>query len=134
MWVKLLPHISQYPDLTLVLLSGPGDVVEADSDIIVKDLSKGLASISNWQSAANTLADDPAYLVYTSGTTGYPKGVLHAHRALIGRTPASQYWFDFAEDSQDRIMHSGKFNWTYVLGSGLMDSFADRHGERSEVD
>jgi acetyl-CoA synthetase len=121
MWVKLLPHISQCPDLTLVLLSGRGDVVEADSDIIVKDLSKGLASITNWQPAANTLADDPAYLVYTSGTTGYPKGVLHAHRALIGRTPASQYWFDFAEDSQDRIMHSGKFNWTYVLGSGLMD-------------
>lgn len=121
MWVKLLPHISQCPDLTLVLLSGPGDVVEADTDIIVRDLSKGLASISDWQPAANTLADDPAYLVYTSGTTGYPKGVLHAHRALIGRTPASQYWFDFAEDSQDRIMHSGKFNWTYVLGSGLMD-------------
>jgi acetyl-CoA synthetase len=121
MWVKLLPHISQCSDLTLVLLSGSGDVVEADSDIIVKDLSKGLASITDWQPAANTLADDPAYLVYTSGTTGYPKGVLHAHRALIGRTPASEYWFDFAEDSQDRIMHSGKFNWTYVLGSGLMD-------------
>jgi acetyl-CoA synthetase len=121
MWVKLLPHISQCSDLTLVLLSGPGDVVETDSDIIVRDLSKGLASITDWQPAANTLADAPAYLVYTSGTTGYPKGVLHAHRALIGRTPASQYWFDFSEDSQDRIMHSGKFNWTYVLGSGLMD-------------
>tara|TARA_R110001606_G_scaffold361754_7_gene515264 strand:+ start:179626 stop:181266 length:1641 start_codon:yes stop_codon:yes gene_type:complete len=121
MWVKLLPDISQCPDLTLVLLSGPGDVVEAGTSIIVKDLTKGLASITEWEPAYNTEADDPAYLVYTSGTTGYPKGVLHAHRALIGRTPASQYWFDFAEDSQDRIMHSGKFNWTYVLGSGLMD-------------
>jgi len=47
--------------------------------------------------------------------------VLHAHRALIGRKPASQYWFDFDAKTQDRIMHSGKFNWTYVLGSGLMD-------------
>ncbi len=121
MWLKLLPHISQCTDLMLVLLSGPGDVVEADSDIIVKDLTEGLASITDWEPACNTGADDPAYLVYTSGTTGYPKGVLHAHRALLGRTPASQYWFDFAEDSQDRIMHSGKFNWTYVLGSGLMD-------------
>jgi acetyl-CoA synthetase len=68
-----------------------------------------------------TIADDPAYLVYTSGTTGFPKGVLHAHRALLGRMPASKYWFSFHDEHVDRIMHSGKFNWTYVLGSGLMD-------------
>lgn len=28
-------------------------------------------------------ASDPATLIYTSGTTGKPKGVLHAHKALI---------------------------------------------------
>ena len=69
--------------------------------------------------AERTRAGDSAYLVYTSGTTGYPKGVLHGHRSLIGRMPASTYWFDFA--GEDRILHSGKFNWTYVLGSALMD-------------
>lgn len=66
-------------------------------------------------------ADDPAYLVYTSGTTSSPKGVLHAHRALLGRQPASEYWFDFADD--DCILHSGKLNWTYVLGTAMMDPF-----------
>ena len=70
--------------------------------------------------AYQTKSSDPAYLVYTSGTTGYPKGVLHAHRSMIGREPASKYWFDFSPNG-DRIMHSGKFNWTYVLGTGLMD-------------
>src|SRR6185295_18205233 len=84
-------------------------------------LERALAAVGTVEPAGRTRADDPAYLVYTSGTTGYPKGVLHAHRSLIGRAPASKYWFDFAADGADRIMHSGKFNWTYVLGSALMD-------------
>jgi len=68
---------------------------------------------------SQTKANDPAYLVYTSGTTGYPKGVLHAHRALLGRTPSANYWFNY--EKNDRVLHSGKFNWTYVLGTALMD-------------
>jgi acetyl-CoA synthetase len=71
--------------------------------------------------ACKTKANDPAYLVYTSGTTGYPKGVLHAHRALLGRIPAARRWFEYDENQVDRILHSGKFNWTYVLGTALMD-------------
>jgi acyl-coenzyme A synthetase/AMP-(fatty) acid ligase len=121
MWPQLRQHISQCPDLRLVLLSGPGDAGPVPASLQVMNLTDSLAAIADWAPACQTHADDPAYLVYTSGTTGYPKGVLHAHRALIGRTPAARYWFDFADDQQDRILHSGKFNWTYVLGSGLMD-------------
>lgn len=103
-----------------MLVTGAGEV-KAHTTFNVLDLESALTEITECVSAHPTLADDPAYLVYTSGTTGYPKGVLHAHRALIGRGPASTYWFKFSDDVQDRIMHSGKFNWTYVLGSGLMD-------------
>ncbi|GBG14628.1 acetyl-CoA synthetase [Novimethylophilus kurashikiensis] len=119
MWAVLKDQIHGVPNLRHILLSGPGEVLSAE-DFDVLDLDTALAVIEHCEAPHQTRADDPAYLVYTSGTTGYPKGVLHAHRALIGRRPASRYWFDFAPEG-DRIMHSGKFNWTYVLGSGLMD-------------
>jgi len=120
MWEQLAPRISEAPDAKLVLLSGKGRHIDGLS-VTALDLKPALDAITVWSAAYATRANDPAYLVYTSGTTGYPKGVLHAHRALIGREPASAYWFNFDPNSVDRILHSGKFNWTYVLGSGLMD-------------
>jgi acetyl-CoA synthetase len=90
------------------------------------DLEAALDRVAPRQGAHSTRAEDPAYLVYTSGTTGYPKGVLHAHRALLGRQPSSTYWFDFRPE-RDRVLHAGKFNWTYVLGTGLMDPLYRGH-------
>ena len=119
-WQTFKTEIHQCPEIKLVLLSGQGEIETCDA-VKVMDMSESVETIQQWLPPKETRADDPAYLVYTSGTTGYPKGVLHAHRAMIGRSPASSYWFDFADDRQDRILHSGKFNWTYVLGSGLMD-------------
>jgi acyl-coenzyme A synthetase/AMP-(fatty) acid ligase len=89
-------------------------------------LERALAAVGEPAPPERTRAHDPAYLVYTSGTTGYPKGVLHGHRSLAGRMPAWRYWFgldprESAPAEGDRILHSGKFNWTYVLGSALMD-------------
>jgi acyl-coenzyme A synthetase/AMP-(fatty) acid ligase len=118
-WAALAGRIDELPEVRLVLLSGEGKAV--DSRIPALRLGAALKSITSFSAPHATHADDPAYLVYTSGTTGYPKGVLHAHRALIGREPAAEYWFNFDPANVDRILHSGKFNWTYVLGSGLMD-------------
>lgn len=119
-WEQLAPRIAEAPDARLVLLSGKGKHIEGLT-VAAIDLKPALEAITAWSAPHATHAGDPAYLVYTSGTTGYPKGVLHAHRALIGREPASEYWFNFDPNGVDRILHSGKFNWTYVLGSGLMD-------------
>jgi acetyl-CoA synthetase len=119
-WVQLAPRIGDAPEAKLALLSGKGRRLE-NTAIPAIDLKPALDAITAWSAPHATRANDPAYLVYTSGTTGYPKGVLHAHRALIGREPASEYWFNFNPNGVDRILHSGKFNWTYVLGSGLMD-------------
>lgn len=72
---------------------------------------------------AATLGNDPAYLLYTSGTTARPKGVVHAHRVAIGRSPTYQSWYGIHPD--DRMLHAGAFNWTYTLGTGLIDPWAN---------
>jgi acyl-coenzyme A synthetase/AMP-(fatty) acid ligase len=72
---------------------------------------------------AETAADDPAFLIYTSGTTANPKGVLHAQRAAFGRRPMYRGWYGIS--SADRVLHAGAFNWTYTLGTGLTDPWAN---------
>lgn len=60
-----------------------------------------------------------AYIIYTSGTSGTPRAVAHAHRAIWARQMMVQGWYDLRPD--DRLLHAGAFNWTYTLGTGLMD-------------
>ena len=67
----------------------------------------------------DTKENDPAFLIYSSGTTSKPKGVLHAHRVAKGRLPMQAGWHQMNED--DIVLHAGEFNWTYTLGVGLMD-------------
>ena len=124
-WNAMRDAVERLDHVTHVLLVGPGEAGRP-ARVDVRDLEGALAGISRCEAAHPTRAEDPAYLVYTSGTSGYPKGVLHAHRALLGRQPSSRYWFDF-RPAGDRVLHSGKFNWTYVLGTGLMDPLYRGH-------
>ncbi|SLN36821.1 Benzoate--CoA ligase [Roseovarius albus] len=63
--------------------------------------------------------DRPAYIIYTSGTSGQPRAVVHAHRAIWARQMMFDGWYDLK--SEDRLLHAGAFNWSYTLGTGLMD-------------
>ncbi|PLX36532.1 MAG: AMP-dependent synthetase [Hyphomicrobiales bacterium] len=87
--------------------------------------SEGIAALHKAArgSYADTAADDPAFLVYTSGTSGKPKGVLHAQRSAFGRRPMYRGWYGIGPD--DVLLHAGAFNWTYTLGVGLTDPWAN---------
>ena len=66
--------------------------------------------------------DRMAYIIYTSGTSGIPRAVCHAHRAIWARQMMHEGWYGLI--STDRLLHAGAFNWTYTLGTGLMDPWS----------
>ncbi|TNF63692.1 MAG: long-chain fatty acid--CoA ligase, partial [Rhodobacteraceae bacterium] len=66
--------------------------------------------------------DRLGYIVYTSGTSGRPRAVAHAHRAIWARRMMIADWYDLRPE--DRVLHAGAFNWTYTLGTGLMDPWS----------
>jgi acyl-coenzyme A synthetase/AMP-(fatty) acid ligase len=72
---------------------------------------------------ADTAAEDPGFLIYTSGTSRRPKGVLHAQRSAWGRRPMYEGWS--AMGPGDVVLHAGAFNWTYTIGVGLTDPWAN---------
>ena len=65
----------------------------------------------------DTDADDPAFLLFTSGTTGPAKGALHAHRSLLGHMPCIEMQHDFFPQPGD-VMRSAS-DWAWI--AGLMD-------------
>lgn len=67
--------------------------------------------------------DRLAYVIFTSGpSSGQPLPVAHAHRAIWARRMMHQGWEGLG--AGDRLLHAGAFNWTYTLGTGLLDPWS----------
>ena len=129
-WAGLVP-IPTSPALTrpeitsLAALVQPG-LIAAEPDIALPDhpaplLAPDLALWSTLPPAPLHLGDPnrEAYIVFTSGTSGLPMAVSHAHRAILARQSMHRHWEGLT--GTDRLLHAGALNWTYTLGTGLLD-------------
>jgi acetyl-CoA synthetase len=58
-----------------------------------------------------TSADDPAQLYYTSGTTGLAKGIVHAHRYILGHEE-----FAYSHEVEDGERFHGMGEWAWAAG------------------
>lgn len=69
--------------------------------------------------AANTLATDPAFSIYTSGTSGKPKGVEHAHRVIIAAGHPVVYGF-LRLDDDECCMIPLELSWMFTIDFSLL--------------
>jgi acetyl-CoA synthetase len=67
-----------------------------------------LASAPTDHVACDTSAEDPAQLYYTSGTTGLAKGIVHAHRYLLGH---EEFLYCHEVQSGERFHGMGEWAW-----------------------
>ncbi len=106
---------SRLPDLREVVTTG----AVASGVHAFADVEAGHPSVFN---VAKTGPDTPALMIFTSGTTGPPKGALHGHRVLPGHLPGFQMAHDFIPRDGDRMWTPSDWAWAGGLLNALLPS------------
>ena len=105
------------PDLRGVL--GPDDGAEAPDGLPWHGLGTLLSSAQPDESVYPTTADSPAFWLYTSGTTGAPKGAMHRHGSIqvVCETYGAQV---LGIRPEDRCLSAAKAFFAYGLGNSVL--------------
>lgn len=104
------PQLKSHLALQTVLVSGAGAVPGCEC------LAAAMHGLARHFDTAPTRPDDAAFWLYTSGTTGRPKGVIHAQTDL--RATADHFAAEIlAVNENDLIFSAPKLFFAYGLGN-----------------
>ncbi len=110
---KLAAIRSRLPELETVICVDGAAAGALDFEKLVADHAPHFA-------AAATGPDDPAMMIFTSGTTGPPKGALHGHRVLLGHLPGVQMPHEFLPQPGDLFWTPADWAWAGGLLNALL--------------
>jgi len=86
--------------------------------VLVPPFAEILSKSNSNLSAAPTTRDDPCFWLYSSGSTGMPKGTVHVHSSM--RVTADLYAQGvLGMKESDTIFSAAKFFFAYGLGNSL---------------
>ncbi|MCZ4354043.1 AMP-binding protein [Roseovarius aestuarii] len=107
LWPRIAERRADFPNLKTVLVSG--------------EAPEGTHRFDDWADAqpylpcADTFSSDPALLLYTSGSTGLPKGILHAHRILRGYLASVSLFYEMQMGDRGQVLWTAS-DWSWVAG------------------
>ena len=108
------------PELAGLLFSGGMDSPEdAPVSSVPVHLLDDLAQCEPDEAVYDTTADSPAFWLYTSGTTGTPKGAMHRHGSVrvVCETYGRQV---LGITASDRCLSAAKAFFAYGLGNSVL--------------